>query len=228
MNEITSRLFELQDIEYGDFQAKLTPNIPRERFIGVRLPKIRNLAKELAKEGVITADFMSDLPHTYNEENLLHAVLITQIKDYDECIKQIEAFLPYMDNWAITDTTSPKIFKKHLPELMTQIPHWLDSTHTYTRRFGMLMIMQFYLDDAFKPEYLDLVVGVHSDEYYVNMMIAWLMATALAKQWDATIPYLENKVMAPWTHNKTIQKAIESYRITPEQKEYLRTLKVKK
>ena len=223
---ITERLFALQDKKYRDFHAKLLPNVNPESIIGVRTPDFRKLAKELFKNPD-TSEFLDALPHKYYDENNLHAALIEQIKDYDECIAQIERFLPYVDNWATCDIMSPKVFKKHTDELLVPIRRWLASEHTYTIRFGIEMLMSYYLDDKFKPEYFDYVAVLRSEEYYVNMMIAWYFATALAKQYDSALPYIEQHKLAVWTHNKAIQKSCESYRITDEQKAYLRTLKIK-
>lgn len=223
--EILNTLFELQDEEYGDFQQKLTPTIPREAFIGVRVPNIRKLAKKLVKENSYK-EFIATLPHKYYDENMLHSAILSEIKDYDEVLDAIDAFLPYVDNWAVCDTLKPKPFKKHPESLIEHIKRWSGSVETYTSRFGMEMLMNFYLDDYFMPEFLEIPAAVKSEEYYVNMMIAWFYATSLAKQWDATIPYIEKGIMEKWTHNKTIQKARESYRITPEQKNYLNGLKM--
>lgn len=223
---LQERLFALQDKQYAAFQAKLTPGVPMDSFIGIRVPVARKLAKEYAKEED-SKMFLQQLPHTYYDENILHSLLISQIKDYDECIRQTDAFLTYVDNWAVCDILSPKVFAKHKDELMEKIKTWSKSSHTYTCRFGIETLMSQYLDKDFKEEYLEIPASAKSVEYYVKMMVAWFFATALAKQWDATIPYIEQHRLAPWTHNKTIQKAIESYRISPEQKAYLRTLKVK-
>ncbi len=227
MNNIKDELFKLQDKKYGEFQVKLIPTADPNSFIGVRTPDLRNLAKKLVKENKYT-DFLKELPHKYFDENQLHAFIISEMKDYDECITYINDFLPYIDNWATCDQMSPKIFKKHKDKLIEQINIWLKSKETYTIRFGIGMLMQYFLDDEFKPSYLKMVSSIKSKEYYVNMMIAWYFATALAKQYEATIPYIENNKLDNWTHNKTIQKAIESYRITQEQKEYLKTLKQSK
>ncbi len=224
MQEITAKLFELQDLEYREFHSNLVPTKDPDAIIGVRVPHLRKLAKELIKEMDVTP-FLKELPHQYNEENVLHAFFIEAIKDYDECLLELNQFLPYVDNWAVCDSLKPKVFKKHLDELVDEIQGWIESTQTYTIRFGIEMLMNFYLDEKFSAKYLDMVAGVKSEEYYVNMMIAWYFATALAKQYDATIKIIEAGVLDKWTHNKTIQKAIESYRITPEQKEYLRGLK---
>lgn len=226
MSELTNQLFELRDAEYAAFQAKLTPGIAQGKFIGVRVPILRNFAKTFAKDPAHEA-FLQQLPHDYYDENMLHALLLSQIKDYDTCIEQVERFLPYVDNWAVCDIMSPKVFAKHKSALLAKIREWSASPETYTCRFGLEMLMSFYLDADFCPEYLDIAAAARSEEYYVKMMVAWFFATALAKQWEATIPYIEKKVLAPWTHNKTIQKARESYRITPAQKEYLNTLKIK-
>lgn len=224
MQEITAKLFELQDLEYREFHSNLVPTKDPDAIIGVRVPHLRKLAKELIKEMDVTP-FLKELPHQYNEENVLHAFFIEAIKDYYECLLELNQFLPYVDNWAVCDSMKPKVFKKHLDELVDEIQGWIESTQTYTIRFGIEMLMNFYLDEKFSAKYLDMVAGVKSEEYYVNMMIAWYFATALAKQYDATIKIIEAGVLDKWTHNKTIQKAIESYRITPEQKEYLRGLK---
>ena len=224
MQEITAKLFELPDLEYREFHSNLVPTKDPDAIIGVRVPHLRKLAKELIKEMDVTP-FLKELPHQYNEENVLHAFFIEAIKDYDECLLELNQFLPYVDNWAVCDSLKPKVFKKHLDELVDEIQGWIESTQTYTIRFGIEMLMNFYLDEKFSAKYLDMVAGVKSEEYYVNMMIAWYFATALAKQYDATIKIIEAGVLDKWTHNKTIQKAIESYRITPEQKEYLRGLK---
>lgn len=217
-------LFALQDASYGDFQAKLTPGIPRELFIGVRVPEVRKLAKRLVKDPE-AANFLADLPHKYYDENMLHGLLVSEIKDYDTCVSAVDKFLPYIDNWAVCDIMSPKVFKKNKTALLSKIKEWSASEKTYTCRFGIEMLMSHYLDADFKTEYLDIPGSVHSDEYYVQMMCAWFFATALAKQWNETVKYIEENRLDTWIHNKTIQKARESLRITPEQKEYLKTLK---
>lgn len=222
--KIKEKLFELQDKAYAEFQSKLTPGIARESFIGVRVPVARKLAKEYQKEAEASS-FLARLPHDFFDENMLHGLLISEIKDYDSCIENVESFLPYVDNWAVCDIMSPKVFKKHKEELLVKVMEWAASSHTYTCRFGIEMLMTHYLDNDFKSEYLEIPAGVQSEEYYVNMMLAWFYATALAKQWDETIPYLTQKRLSRWVHNKTIQKACESYRITAEQKQYLKTLK---
>lgn len=218
-------LFQLQDKSYRDFQSKLIPTIPVETIIGVRIPAIRKFAKEYGKDPE-SVEFLKQLPHTYYDENILHALLVAEIKDYEVCVKEVERFLPYVDNWAVCDIYSPKVFRKNKDKLIDKIREWTASDHPYTCRFGMEMLMTHFLDENFRVEYLEIPAAVHSEEYYVNMMIAWFYATALAKQWDATIGYIEDQRLDTWTHNKTIQKARESYRITPEQKEYLKTLKM--
>lgn len=222
--DLRDELLALQDPAYGDFQAKLTPGIPRELFIGVRVPEARKLAKRAIKEPA-AAEFLQELPHAYFDENMLHGLLLSEIKDYDTCITEVDRFLPYVDNWAVCDIMSPKIFQKHKAQLLGKIKEWAASEHTYTCRFGLEMLMTHFLDGDFQPEYLVIPADVHSEEYYLRMMQAWFFATALAKQWEASLPYLEQQRLDPWVHNKTIQKARESYRITPEQKAYLKTLK---
>ena len=224
MTEIQKKLFKMQDLGYRDFHSKLMPTIDKETIIGVRVPILRRLAKELFKNGEYMY-FLNDLPHKYYEENNLHSLLIMQIKSYDECLAETERFLPYVDNWATCDTLRPKVFKTHLSQLLPEINLWINSGEVYTVRFGIEMLMCHYLDDKFKTEYADLVASVKSEEYYVNMMVAWYFATALAKQYNSILPYIEKDILPIWVHNKTIQKAVESYRITKEQKAYLKTLK---
>ena len=221
---IRARLFALQDEAYRDFQCRLMPTVPREAVIGVRAPALKRLCREI--DGTPeAAEFLSILPHRYCEENNLHGSLIARIRDYDACVAAVDAFLPYIDNWATCDTLSPKALGKRLPDLYERIKTWTASDQTYTIRFGIGMLMTFFLDGAFFPETLALAADLRSEEYYVNMMIAWYFATALAKQYDATLPFIEKQKLDRWTHNKTIQKAIESYRITDAQKAFLRTLK---
>ena len=222
--DILKSLFESSDEKYADFQAKLTPTIERDKFIGVRVPDVRKIAKEIYKTGGFE-DFLSELPHKYYDENMLHGLILSEFKDYDKCIEYVDKFLPYVDNWAVCDIMSPKCFKKNKEKLILKIIEWSRSDAVYTSRFGIEMLMSHYLDDDFKPEYLKIPEGVHLEDYYSKMMVAWFFATALSKQWDAAIPYIEQGYLDVWTHNKTIQKARESYRITPEQKEYLKTLK---
>ena len=223
-DEITENLFKMQDIKYRDFQSKLIPSKTADDMIGVRTPELRKYAKDLLKREDID-EFLSSLPHKYFDENQLHAFIISGIKDYDRCIEEVCRFLPYVDNWATCDQMSPKIFKKHRPELLKQIKKWIKSKHTYTVRFAVGMLMEHFLDEDFDPKYPDMVSAIRSDEYYINMMTAWYFATALAKQYDAILPYIEEKKLDKWTHNKAIQKSVESFRITPEQKAYLKTLK---
>lgn len=225
-NKIQSRLFELQDKQYAAFQSKLTPNIDPGDFIGVRVPACRTLAKELYQhEADVMKEFMMQLPHRYYDENMLHGLLISEIRDFDECIDALERFLPYVDNWAVCDIMSPKCFRKHKKELLPIIMEWMASSEEYTVRFGIEMLMSHYLDEDFSPAYLEKAAEIRSDKYYVNMMIAWYFATALAKQWDSTVSYIEANKLDEWVHNKTIQKARESCRITDEQKQYLLGLK---
>lgn len=226
MTDIQTALFALRDPAYQAFQSKLIPTIDPQTVIGVRMPALRKLAREIAGTPVAEG-FLQELPHRYYEENNLHGLLISAIPGYDGAVAALETFLPYVDNWATCDLIRPKVFGKHLPELREQIRIWLASDHPYTIRFGMEMLMTFFLDGQFQPEYLDWVAGVESKEYYVNMMAAWYFATALAKQYDAVLPYIQQRRLEPWTHNKTIQKALESERIPDGQKAYLRGLKVK-
>jgi 3-methyladenine DNA glycosylase AlkD len=224
MDIITAQLNENRDETYKDFMSRLIPTVSPEKVLGVRTPVLKRMAKQL-KNDELGRRFLEELPHEYFEENQLHGFLISEIGDFEMCIDALEKFFPCMDNWATCDQTSPKVFKKHREELLPYIQKWLQSPHTYTVRFAIGMLMQHFLDADFKPEYLEMVSGIRSEEYYINMEIAWYMATALAKQWDAAIPYLEQGKMEKWVHNRTIQKARESYRITEEQKAYLKTLK---
>ena len=227
MKQIVDLLFENQDIKYRDFQAPLFPNLDKETMIGVRTPTLKRLAKELFNSETANS-FIETLPHRYFDENQLHAFLISLIKDYQTCLNEVERFLPYVDNWGTCDQLSPKVFAKHKEELIIPIKKWLKSKHTYTVRFAIGMLMALFLDDSFKEEYMELVASIKSEEYYINMMIAWYFATALAKQWDTAIKYIKDNKLSSWVHNKTIQKAVESYRITQEQKEYLKSLKITK
>ena len=227
ITNVQTRLFELQDLKYRDFHAKLMPTVNKEKIIGVRTPALRVFAKKYGKTDE-AKEYLQMLPHQYYEENNLHGLLIEQIKDYDTCLEELERFLPYIDNWATCDLLAVKIVKKHLDLFIKEVYHWMESEHTYTIRFGINMLMRYYLEDAFQMEYPEKVAQIRSEEYYVNMMRAWYFATALAKQYDKILPFVEKQKLDVWTHNKTIQKAIESYRITPEQKEYLRGLKIKK
>jgi 3-methyladenine DNA glycosylase AlkD len=225
--EIRQRLFELQDVSYRDFQVKLIPTVETESMIGVRTPALRKLAREYGKREDI-GEFLQDLPHRYFDENQLHAFIISGIKDFETCIMYVEKFLPYVDNWATCDQMSPTVFKKKRQELLPYIREWMRSDRTYTVRFGIGMLMQHYLDEDFDPSYPEMVAGIKSEEYYISMMIARYFATALAKQYDTVLPYIEEKRLDSQTHNRAIQKAVESYRITQEQKAYLKTLKIRK
>ena len=226
IDEIREELFRLQDTEYRDFQSKLIPTAGKETFIGVRTPELKRLAKEIAKRDDLCI-FLEDLPHKYFDENQLHAFIISDTRDFNLCLERLDVFLHYVDNWATCDQMSPKVFKKHRNELAGPIKKWITDEHCYTVRFGIGMLMEHFLDNDFDLYYPEMVAAVASEEYYVKMMKAWYFATALAKQYDAAIPYLENKRLDTWTHNKTIRKAIESYRVGPAEKEYLRSLKLK-
>lgn len=222
--KIYKELQALKEKEYADFQAKLVPTIEPSTILGIRVPKLRALAKSYIRDQECQV-FLDSLPHNYYDENMLHAILISEMKDYDKCINRLEAFLPYVDNWAVCDIMSPKLFKRYREDLMTRIKVWMASEETYTIRFGLSMLMTHFLDEDFRPEYLDMASSIRSDEYYVNMMIAWFFATALAKQWEVSLPYIEDKRLDDWTHKKAIQKARESLRISKEKKEYLKGLK---
>ena len=223
---IRERLFSMKDDDYAAFHGKLIPNIDKSRIIGVRTPLLRSFAKEIAKTDT-ALDFINTLPHEYYEENNLHAFLLEMSKDYDKLVFELDRFLPYVDNWATCDAMSPKVFAKNTDKLIVKIDEWIKSDKIYTVRFAIEMLMKYYLDDNFSVDYLERVAAVRSDEYYINMMIAWYFATALAKQYDSAVVYIEKHRLSDWSNNKAIQKAVESYRITPEQKTYLRTLKVK-
>lgn len=225
---ITDGLFALKDENYRRFHAKLIPDIPIDNIIGVRTPVLRKYAKEVAKLPEANI-FLESLPRIYYEENNLHGALLSLLypKDIIAFMEQLERFLPYVDNWATCDMLSPKIFKKHLPYVYERVQKWLQSDAVYTIRFGIVTLLGFYLDNAFEPEMLQLVANVRSEEYYVNMAVAWYFSMALVKQYDATLPYIQNRVLEPWTHNKSIQKAIESRRIPQETKAYLRGLKIR-
>ena len=222
--EIKEKLKSLQDIRYRNFQAGLIPTVDNDKVIGVRTPELRKLAKEMSKRDDAD-DFLNDLPHEYFDEDQLHAFMVSGIKDFDECISEVERFLPYINNWATCDQMTPKVFGRHKKELLPHVREWIDSGETYTVRFGVKMLMSYFLGDDFDMEYADLVAGIKSEEYYVNMMRAWYFATALAYNYDEVVPLIENRKLDRWTHNKAIQKSVESYRITAEQKEYLKTLK---
>jgi 3-methyladenine DNA glycosylase AlkD len=223
MEKIVKELFEMQDEKYRDFQSALIPGSDLEKVIGIRTPLLRKYAKNLPLEDAKA--FLLELPHEYFDENQLHAFIVSEIKDIDACIKEVNTFLPYVDNWATCDQMSPVIFKKHKDKLLVEVKRWIASSETYTVRFGIKMLMQHFLDEDFNLEYPEMVAKIQSEEYYVKMMIAWYFATALAKQYDSVIPFIEEGRLEKWTHNKAIQKSIESYRITTEQKKYLRSLK---
>lgn len=223
---ITEELFSMQDLGYKEFHSRLIPTVPPDLIIGVRTPELRKFAKSISQLPEAAA-FTEKLPHKYYEENNLHAFLIELIKDYDEALEKTERFLPYIDNWATCDMFLPKAFKKNTDRLIAIIPKWLESKKTYTVRYAIGLLMSLYLDKDFKPEYAEAVSKIKSTEYYVNMMKAWYFATALAKQYDAAIPYLTERRLDIWVHNKTIQKAVESSRISPDTKKYLKKLKIK-
>lgn len=225
-DDIHSELLKHRDLKYKDLQITTIPSVASDRIIGVRTPELRSLAKEFAKRDDVLL-FLEDLPHKLFEEDQLHAFILSGMKDADECIKLVDKFLPYVDNWATCDQMSPKIFKKNKKLLLEYINTWIKSDKTYVKRFAIGMLMEHFLDEDFKPSYLAKVAKIRSDEYYVNMMTAWYFATALAKQYDLALPFIEEQKLDKWTHNKSIQKAVESYRITPEQKEYLKTLRRK-
>ena len=223
--DLHRKLYDLQDLKYRDMQIKIIPTVEPESVIGVRTPELKSIAKDILKDGNYKG-FLEELPHRYFEENQLHAFIISGIKDLNECMEDLETFLPYVDNWATCDQMSPKIFRKHKDLLLTHIIEWIDSEKTYTVRFGVGMLMEHFLDDDFDPLYPEMVAKLRSEEYYVNMMIAWYFATALAKQYESILPFIEEKRLDDWTHNKAIQKSLESRRITEEQKLYLKSLKV--
>ncbi|MBR4132802.1 MAG: DNA alkylation repair protein [Oscillospiraceae bacterium] len=224
MTELQKRLFSMQDADYQAFQRRLMPTVPPEAVIGVRTPALRELAKAIS--GTPDAEaFLAELPHRYYEENNLHGFLLCRIRDFGVCLAEVERFLPYVDNWATCDTLSPRAFARNPEALLEPIRRWLASAHVYTCRFGIGCLMRWFLDGRFAPEYLEAVAAIRSQEYYVNMMIAWYFATALAKQYDAVLPFLEQRRLDPWVHNKAIQKACESFRVPQERKTYLKSLK---
>ena len=223
--DILARLVSLAEPGYADFQAKLIPSIPREKIRGVRLPALRALAKEI--KGDDEAAFLAALPHGTLEEDLLHAILLGRERDFETALAEVDRFLPFADNWATTDILRPKVFARHAGEALPSIRRWLASPLPYVRRAAVGFLMAYYLDENFAPEVLALPAKIPQEEYYVSMMVAWFYATALAKRWDETLPYLEQRRLPVPTHNKTIRKAIESFRVEPERKEYLKTLKIK-
>ena len=221
---IHDRLFALKDEPYREFQSKLVPNISKETIIGIRTPVLRTLAKNL-KGTKEAEEFLKELPHTYYEENLLHFFLISAIRDFDECVEAVEEFLPYVDCWPVSDQASPKVFAKNHEKLLPLIQTWIASDHVYTKRFGIRMLMNEFLGEDFKPKYLEWVSKVEGEDYYIKMMVAWYFATALAKQYDESVVYIEERRLEPWTHKKAIQKAVESFRVSEEHKQYLKTLR---
>ena len=221
LTKLQKQLFELQDLKYRDFHSTVMPETDKETVIGIRTPVLRKFAKEFAGTSEAEA-FLRQLPHRFYEENNLHMMLITGIKDYEKCMEEIQRFLPCIDNWATCDYPAPKCFARHKDQVLEEAKRWISSGETYVIRYGIGMLMRLFLDEDFSSEYLEMAAAVQSQEYYVNMMIAWYFATALAKQWDATVPYIEQHKLSDWVHRKTVQKAVESYRITPEQKEYLK------
>lgn len=228
--DITKELLALQDLAYKEYTGKVNPAVPQEKVIGIRIPKLRQLAKKLLKEAKTDHTqiriFMTGLPHKYFEENLLHAILLSEMQDFDQLIEDVERFLPYVEDWGTCDTISPKIFAQHTNELEPLAFKWLKDSHPYTIRFGICVFMSYFLGDLFKPDQADAIAAIRSDEYYVNMMTAWYFATALAFNYDEVVPYLQMQHLDDWTHNKAIQKAVESRRITPEQKAYLKSLRI--
>ena len=226
MNDVQNKLFKMQDIEYRRFHSKLMPTVDYEKIIGVRIPVLRKFSNDFARSEEWWG-FVEKLPHKYYEEDNLHAFLLEKIKDFDVAIKYTEDFLPYIDHWATCDMFMPKVFKKNKDKILSYALKWIKSDHIYTIRYGIGILMKLFLDEDFKEEYLHIVGNVKSGEYYVNMMIAWYFATALAKQYNCTVKYIEQKRLDVWVHNKTIQKAVESYRIPKEIKEYLKTFKIK-
>lgn len=225
LHDLQQLLFQYRDTAYADFSARLIPTVPRERMIGIRTPEYKNIISQIRDDPVIPV-FLASLPHEWHEENCLHAALINRIRDYDACVSALEQFMPYIDNWAVNDMVNPACFRKHRGELIGRVQTWIASEAPYTRRCGMRILMANFLDGDFRPEYLDLPADLRSEEYYVNSMTAWLFAEALVKQWDTAVTYIESRRLGPWTHNKAIQKACESFRIPEERKAYLRTLKI--
>ena len=218
------KLIAVKDEEYRAFQVKLVPNIPAETILGVRTPDLRQIAKELFESADREA-FLKSLPHTYYEENLVHFFVLAMIKDFDSCVQGVEAFLPYVDCWPVSDQATPKAFRKNHEKLLPYIRKWIASEHVYTARFGLRMLMNEFLDDDFKEEYLELAANKKGEDYYLKMMVAWFFATALAKRYDETVPYFEGRKLDEWVHKKAIQKAVESYRVTDAHKAYLKSLK---
>ena len=225
VEDIRKHLFEKQDEKYRILQIKIIPTAEPGSIIGVRTPELKDYAKQLSEADDIS-DFLEDIPHEYFEENQLHSFIVSRIRDYDKCIEEVRKFLPYVNNWATCDQMSPKVFRKHRTELLSDIREWINDDRTYTVRFAIKMLMDHFLDEDFDAKYPKMVAKIRSEDYYVRMMAAWYFATALAKQYDATVPFIEKRCLDRWTHNKAIQKSTESYRISPEKKEYLRSLKI--
>ena len=225
MTDLQKILFSMADEKYRDFQSKLMPTVPKEKIIGIRTPLLRKFAKDFSKTAEAKT-FIKKLPHEFYEENNIHAFLLEFITDFDECAAEVTKFLPFVDNWATCDSMSPKIFKKNKTALLGYIEKWLSAGDTYSVRFGIKMLMEHFLEEDFSLEYPKKVAKIKSDEYYIKMMQAWYFATALAKQYEAVLPFIENQKLEKWVHNKAIQKSVESFRITAEQKEYLKTLKI--
>ena len=222
---LIEKLKKFQDMKYRDMQIRIIPSVDPKSVIGVRTPDLKAIAKDILRSGDYR-NFLEGLPHEYFEENQIHSFIISGMKDLGECMEELEIFLPYVDNWATCDQLSPKIFKKHKDVVLEHIKQWIKSDKTYTVRFGIGMLMGHFLDDDFDPVYPEMVAGIRSDEYYINMMIAWYFATVIAKQYESVIPYIEGKRLDDWTHNKAIQKCLESRRITEEKKSYLKSLKI--
>ena len=228
MTQIQKILFEYQDEKYAAFSAKLVPTLPREMFIGVRSPCYKKIVRRMHELPPAELQaFFQALPHEYHEENCLHIALINKIKQYDECLSELERFLPYINSWAVSDGLNPPALKKNKQKILPELEQWICADAPYTKRVGMLLLMKYFLDEDFRPEYLELPARIRSGEYYVNMMTAWLFAEALVKQWDSALPFIQNNRLDPWTHNKAIQKACESFRLSPEHKDFLKSLKVK-
>ncbi len=227
VEELRKKLFDMHDAGYRDFQSGLIPTVPKEDMIGVRTPALRQLAREIQNDNEFTDSFLSDLPHRYFEENQLHAFIVSSVRDTERCISLLESFLPYVNNWATCDQMKPAAAKRHKTDFLSYILRWLKSDSVYTVRFAILMLMDHFLEDDFSPEYPKLISEIKREDYYIRMMAAWYFATGLAKQYDSILPFFQNNALDVWTHNKAIQKAVESRRITAAQKEYLRNLKRK-
>lgn len=226
MKKLIDRLYALQDTKYRDFNSKIVPNVDIDKMIGIRIPELRKIAKEMVKNGEYKL-FIVELPHNYYEENILHSCILSLLSDIDEVIEEIDKFLPYIDNWAVDDALSPKVFKKYPDRILDKVKEWTNEKDEYTIRFGVVTLLNFYIKDNFNEEINDLVCSIKSDDYYVNMAIAWYFSYALIFQYDKTISIFEKRLLTPWVHNKSIQKAIESFRISNDVKDYLKTLKIK-